>query len=143
MASGYAIDGEKFGQICKETHAMYFDENLGAKWYNIPPTLHKVLVHGQDLVQNCPLPIGLTNEEAGEGNNKILRNVKLHHTRKTSWTAGMSDLFHRLMDSSDPIILEHSGNSKSQRKHQKKNISADILKLLQTPVLPIGEETNT
>jgi len=49
--------------------------------YNIPPTLHKVLVHGKDLIDHCPLPIGLTNEEAGEGNNKILRRVRLYHSR--------------------------------------------------------------
>jgi hypothetical protein len=133
MASGYQIDGEKFGQICKETHALYFDETKGANWYNIPPTLHKVLVHGQALVEKCPIPIGLTNEEASEANNKILRNIKMHHARRTSWTDGMSDLFHRMMDSSDPVILEHTNKSKNKKQKQKKPLSQDVLNLLKSP----------
>ena len=79
MASGYAIDGEKFGQFCKETHDLYFDETEEANWYNISPTLHKVLVHGQYLVEKCPIQIGLTNEEASEANNEILKMWKCTH----------------------------------------------------------------
>jgi hypothetical protein len=71
MASGYAIDGEKFGKLCADTNALYLNDEK-TNWYNIPPTIHKVLVHGKDIIEHCPLPIGLTNEEASEANNKIL-----------------------------------------------------------------------
>jgi hypothetical protein len=142
LASGYAIDSKKFGKLCKETHEMYFDEKNGTHWHNITPTLHKVLVHGQQLVEYCPLPIGLTNEEAGEGNNKILRHVKLHHTRKTSWLAGMYDLFHRLMDTSDPIILETKNSKKKKIGHKNSDFSPKILNLLLSPMIPVQCQDN-
>ena len=138
LACGYAIDSKKFGQLCQETKDIYFDEQSKVSWYNIPPTLHKVLEHGQALIENCILPIGLTNEEASEGNNKILRNVRLHHSRKTSWQDGMFDLYHRLMDISDPIIVEKS-TTKRKSSTQKKPLSKEILFLLQSPEMLIGE----
>jgi hypothetical protein len=140
MASGYAIDGEKFGKLCADTNALYLNDEK-TNWYNIPPTIHKVLVHGKDIIEHCPLPIGLTNEEASEANNKILRNVRLHHTRKTSWSDGMSDLYHRMMDLSDPVVLDKSQQKK--KKKEKKPLSSEILSLLQSPVMQIEEQEST
>jgi hypothetical protein len=82
----------------------------------------------KDIIEHCPLPIGLTNEEASEANNKILRNVRLHHTRKTSWSDGMSDLYHRMMDLSDPVVLDNSQQKKKKKEkkshyHQKSSVS--------------------
>ena len=125
MASGYAIDGEKFGKLCADTNTLYLNDEK-TNWYNIPPTIHKVLVHGKDIIEHCPLPIGLTNEEASEANNKILRNVRLHHTRKTSWSDGMSDLYHRMMDLSDPVVLDIPNKKRRKKKkshyHQKSSV---------------------
>ena len=142
LASGYAIDPEKFGKLCHETHEMYLDDKNGTSWHNITPTLHKVLVHGQELVEHCPLPIGLTNEEAGEGNNKILRHVRLHHTRKTSWLDGMSDLFHRMMDASDPIILETTNGPKRKSGHRNGPLSQKITNLLLSPIIAVQCQDN-
>jgi len=140
MASGYAIDSDKFGKLCADTNTLYLNDEK-TNWYNIPPTIHKVLVHGKDIIEHCPLPIGLTNEEASEANNKILRNVRLHHTRKTSWSDGMSDLYHRMMDLSDPVVLEKSQQKK--KKREKKPLSPEILGLLQSPVMQIEEQEDT
>ena len=118
MASEYAIDSEKFGKLCEETKKIYLKDEK-TKWYNIPPTIHKILEHGKGIIEHCPVPIGLTNEEASEANNKILRKVCSHHTRKTSWADGMSDTFHRMMDLSDPVVLE---KSHQRKKKKEKNI---------------------
>ncbi len=49
----------------------------------------------------------------------------------------MSDLYHRLMDSSDPVILGIS--SKRKRKPTKTTqLSKEILSLLQMPKLSVG-----
>jgi hypothetical protein len=134
LASGFAIDGQKFAAICEATEKLYFD-NVG--WYNIPPTLHKILRHGKAIIENCALPIGLTNEEASEANNKILRHVRLHHARKTSWQDHLTDLYHRAMDVSDPVILEMASKNRKKHKLQKKPFSPEILALLQSPLLPV------
>ena len=139
LASGFAVDPDKFQALCDETRDIYFDERSGVSWYNISPTLHKVLVHGGDLIRNCVLPIGLTNEEAGEGNNKILRHVRLFHSRKNSWLDGMADLYHRLMDISDPVILEITKKKTNCHTNKRKNLSKEIISLLQSPELSVGE----
>ena len=58
-------------------------------------------------------------------------------SRKSSWIDGLSDLFHRLMDSSDPIILGISAKKK-QKLSKQKNLSKEIISLLQMPKLPVG-----
>jgi len=58
-------------------------------------------------------------------------------SRKSSWIDGLSDLFHRLMDSIDPVILGISAKKK-QKMPKQKNLSQEILSLLQEPKLPVG-----
>ncbi len=82
------------------------------KWYNIPPTLHKVLVHGKEIVQATPMPVGWTSEEGSEANTKFARRFHTNHTRKTSQEDTMSDLFNRLIDISDPVIVSYSKEKK-------------------------------
>ena len=140
LASGFALDGKKFAQLCEATEKLYFDQNFGVGWYNIPPTLHKILRHGKDIIENCALPIGMTNEEASEANNKILRHVRLFHARRTSWHDHLSDLYHRAMDISDPVILNCSSSIKKKtHEREKKSVSPDVLALLQFPLLPAGQ----
>jgi hypothetical protein len=142
MASGYAINVDAFSQLCKETEAIYFDEHTGVGWYNICPTLHKILNHGKDIISKCALPIGLTSEEASEANNKILRHVRLFHSRKSSWANHLSDLFHRIMDVSDPVISEIASKKKTKRARAKQPLSPEIVALLQSPLLPITANEN-
>ena len=141
MACGFAIDLDRFEKICQETKSIYF-ESVG--WYSMPPTIHKILEHGRQIIAECPVPFGLTNEEASEANNKVLRGFRLHHSRRTSWRHGVQDLFQRLMDISDPQIQEMAlRNSSRTLAHQP--LSPKILELLKAPeseVIPttISEE---
>jgi len=129
MASGFAINLDRFEQLCLRTKAVYFS-SVG--WYSMPPTMHKILEHGRQIIQECPLPLGLTNEEASESNNKIIRSFRLHHCRRTSWRDGVRDLFHRLIDVSDPIIQEKSLKI-SSKSTVRKPLTPQILALLKEP----------
>jgi len=133
LSCGLDVDPEKFGLLCTETKNIYFDH---VAWFSMPQTLHKVLVHGSDLIRTCPIPIGLTNEEASEANNKFLRRFRLFHSRKVSWQKSVEDLYNRLMDVSDPLIQESITNSTSQRK-TKRPLSTEILALLKVPKEPM------
>ena len=97
------------------------------KWYDIPPSHHRVLVHGEDIIRATPLPIGQTSEEGSESNTKFARKYHVNHTRKSSQNDTMHDLFHRLMDVSDPIIVGMS----SEKKCPKKTLPADMAELFQ------------
>ena len=129
MASGYALQLDKFDKLCQETKALYF-ESVG--WYAMPATLHKILEHGCQIIAQCPVPLGLTNEEASEANNKVLRSFRMHHSRRTSWRDGVQDLFNRLMDVSDPVIQENVRRS-SLRSSARRPLSRQILDLLKAP----------
>lgn len=50
----------------------------------MPSSVHKILIHGAEIINNVSLPIGMMSEEAQESRNKDLRNLREHHTRKNS-----------------------------------------------------------
>ena len=68
---------------------------LTVNWYNIPPTLNKVLAHGKDIAEATPMPVSWTSEEGSESNTK----------------------FNRLMDISDPVIVSHSKEKKKPQEY--------------------------
>lgn len=133
MGSKYPINAEKFDKLCKETLEVYLSD---AGWFNIPPTIHKILVHGKDIIKACPVPIGWTSEEGSEANNKFIRKFLLHHTRKTSHIDTLTDLFHRLLEISDPVLVTKS--CKSQKK-EKRKLTPEMREIL---AIPKEEETD-
>jgi hypothetical protein len=105
ISSGLPIDSEKFGEFCHSVCQKY----LGLyKWYYMPVTLHKILIHGEEIIKNSRLPLGMLSEQAGESRNKLYRQYRERHARKTSRKANLVDVFNRSMDSSDPILSQYS-----------------------------------
>ena len=70
------------------------------------PTVHKVILHSKQIMQNAALPIGYFGEDAAESRNKIYKSDRLHHAlcTKTSRIGDLFDVFHRALDTSDPFI---------------------------------------
>ena len=128
--SGLEIDTEAFDQYCQETIEIYFDPELGAPWYPMPPSLHRILFHGKDLIDACPVPIGWTSEECSEANNKFARDFEANHSRKTSNEDSFMDLFHRLMDISDPILV---ASSTKEKLYSDSDLTPDMLRLFRKP----------
>jgi hypothetical protein len=130
LASGLEINSEAFGKFCRQTIDIYHDEKLGAPWYPMPPSLHRVLFHGQEIIENCPVPFGWTSEEGSEANNKFSRQFATNHARKTSSSDALSDLFHRLVDISDPVLVS---SSVKEKKHDLANLPNDMKKMVFIP----------
>lgn len=84
----------------------------------MPVSLHKLLVHSAQIIPNFELPIGMYTEEAQESRNKDNKRIREYHTRKMSRELTMSDQFHHLHLTSDPII---STISMSFQKSSSKN----------------------
>lgn len=61
-------------------------------------------MHGAEIITNFMIPIGQLSEEAQESLNKEIRRVREHHSRKVSRIATNTDVFHRLLELSDPYI---------------------------------------
>lgn len=101
MASGFAVDLEKFELYTKETAELFI--NLYG-WYKIPPSVHKVLLHGSDIMRKLVLPIGYFSEEAQESGNKIFKAARRYYSRTCSRKSNNEDVLNYLLVSSDPII---------------------------------------
>lgn len=95
------INAVKFGQYANETAQLY---NKLYIWRNMSPTVHKVLMHGEQIINHHILPIGDLSEEAQEKRNKDYRYYREHNTRKTSRQETNMDLLRMLLISSDPYI---------------------------------------
>ena len=72
----------------------------------MPASVHKLLVHGADIMRTLSLPAGMLSEEVQERRNKDIRKYWEHHTRKTSRANTMEDQLRYLLASSDPVIVE-------------------------------------
>ena len=70
----------------------------------MPQSLHKILIHGWQVVDEMVLPIGMMSEEALEARNKDFKKFRGFFSRKCSRLKTNEDLLRRFMCSSDPVI---------------------------------------
>lgn len=61
LSSQLPIDPIKFGNFSKATAELYV-ENYS--WYPMPATVHKILIHGPQIIMNSLLPVGMLGEDA-------------------------------------------------------------------------------
>lgn len=101
LASGRKVNSEKFDAYCIET-AKKLVHLYG--WYYLPASVHKILIHGAKIIEHFMVPIGQLSEEAQESMNKIIRQTRAFHSRKNSRISTNTDLLHRLLELSDPLI---------------------------------------
>ena len=101
LSSCSPIDVEKYAQYAMETAQLFVTLY---PWYYMPASVHKLLVHGADVIESLVLPIGMYSEEVQEARNKHNRQYRLSHSRKTSRKDTMQDQFNYLLVSSDPVI---------------------------------------
>lgn len=91
-------------------------------------TVHKILIHGGEIIKNSVLPVGMLAEEASESKNKDYRMYRQYHSRKNSRMNNLEDL-NRTMDSTDPIASTMSIESRL-RNEKHLNIPKAVQNLL-------------
>lgn len=123
LSSGYEIHTGKFKKYALKTAKMLTNEY---PWYYLPPSVHKVLIHGDLVIENALVSIGELSEEAAESNNKNIKNFRLNHTRKISRETTNTDLLQRLLLNSDPFIT----NLRQLSKPRKPVLPQEVINLL-------------
>lgn len=73
-------------------------------WRNLTPSIHKLLVHGAEIIKLQPLPIAYLSEEVLEASIKYYRKYRESFSRKNSLKSNISDIFKRALVKSDPSI---------------------------------------
>ena len=98
------VDVLKFKTLCDET-SLHLSDNF--PWVLINHTLHGTLQHSAELITlNDGYGLGSLSEECLESNNKDIRNYLQFLSRKISPVAQMTDVMSRLLERSDPKILQ-------------------------------------
>lgn len=113
LSSGFAVKIELFRSFCYETAEMFVKLY---PWYCMPTSIHKILIHGPQIVEWAPLPIGQLSEDAQEARNKDIKQYREHFSRKSERSKTMEDIFHRMMITSDPYISSLGKQLKKQSK---------------------------
>lgn len=108
-----SIDHEKFENFCMGTFNLYLQHY---SWYPMPPSMHKVLIHGAEIMKACSIPLGRLSEEALESTNKITKNARTNHSRKCNRALTNEDVLHHLLLSLDPVISSMRDLGKRTRK---------------------------
>lgn len=128
ISCGYEVEPKKCKAYAMETAKKFV--NL-YPWFYMPTSVHKVLIHGAEIISHAILPIGQLGEEAQEAKNKDFKFIREHRTRKDSPEHTNIDLFNYFLLSSDPIISSKSLNNKFNKNKLK--IHAEAINLLKTP----------
>lgn len=131
IACHLPINTQKFEALCNQTLQIYVDNY---KWYYMPATLHKILIHGSSIIENSILPLGMLAEEAAEARNKNYKNYREFHSRRHSRNATLEDMFLRAMDTSDPQISTTSLKSRII-KQVKIPLPPAVIDLLAVPII--------
>ena len=98
-------------------------------------TLHKILVHGPQIIEHSKLPLGMMSEEASESCNKKYRQTREFHSRKMNRVVNLEDIFHRALESSDPVISSIYSSTRN-RSRKPLPLPTEALELLTPPQIP-------
>lgn len=126
LNSSFDINPEKYKAYALATAQLYVSKY---QWYYMPLSVHKMLLHGAEVIEELCIPVGQSSEEGMEGKHKDLRRVRLHHTCKTSRVRINEDLIHWLLIMSDPIIA----SQREVKRANRKPLHPDVIELLQEP----------
>jgi len=132
ISSEHSVDVDKFKAFCEDTFLLYVNTY---PWYPMSPTVHKILIHGWQIINSSLVPVGCLGENASEARNKYYKNDRKSHARKNCRLNNMTDVFYRAMDSSDPLISSICLNER-QKKLKKKPLPAEVINLLKCPPPP-------
>ena len=129
MSCQLPLNSKRFGDFCSSLKERYISLY---PWYYMPVTAHKILVHGADIIEASALPLGMMAEDAAESRNKLYRQDRLFHARKTTRKENLKDVFNRAMDTSDPFISSMS-LAYRQEARVRKPLPVEVVELLEEP----------
>lgn len=111
ISCGHYIHEEKFRAYCLATAEMAINQY---GWYKMSASVHKLLIHGADIIKSLKLPVGQLSEDVIEAGHKSYKNLRQYHSRKTSRINTNIDILNWMLISSDPVITSHREKPKKQ-----------------------------
>jgi len=127
VCCGEKLDPKRFGAYCEETYKKYLTVYF---WYPPSPSLHKVLEHAKDVIITLPVSLGKMGEDGAESQNKYLRKDREDHARHTSRKDNLTDMFHRRLEFSDPVITQKYLKANPRKAKRIEDLSEEVQQLL-------------
>lgn len=81
ISSDHKINLTKFREYSIETACKFVQLY---PWYYMPTSVHKLLIHGTEIISSSLLPIGQMAEDAQESKNKYIKRFQEDFSRKCS-----------------------------------------------------------
>jgi hypothetical protein len=78
LSSMKTINIDAYREFANETAKLYVHLY---PWYYMTPTVHKILIHGAEIIQHALVAIGQLSEEAQEVLNKDFKHIREFNTR--------------------------------------------------------------
>lgn len=126
ISCGHYVQEELFRKYCFET-AQKAISLYG--WYKMSASVHKLLIHGADIIKSLPLPVGQLTEDVIEKGHKDYKYLRQYHSRRTSRINTNIDIFNWMLVYSDPVVTDN----RKRAKTNKKPFSAVVLGMLRLP----------
>lgn len=101
LSSKLEINVKQFEIFAEQTRQLFVQKY---PFYPLSPSVHRILLHGSEIISNSEIPLGMLSEEAQERRNKSIRKFREHNSRKFSRLANIEDVFKRLLMTSDPVM---------------------------------------
>lgn len=83
-------------------------------WYKMSATVHKLLIHGADIIKSLLLPVGQLSEDVIEASHKDYKKLRQYHSRKTSRVNINCDIFNWMLVYSDPVVTHNRKKDKKK-----------------------------
>ncbi|CAH1106073.1 unnamed protein product [Psylliodes chrysocephalus] len=77
ISCGYDLNPEAFKKYALDSARLFV--NL-YPWFKMPSSVHKILIHGADVINSLILPIGQLSEEALEARHKECRYYRQYNS---------------------------------------------------------------
>ncbi|CAG7819533.1 unnamed protein product [Allacma fusca] len=126
LSSQFPINPGRFKVHCISLFNKLMDEY---SWYLLPSSIHKILIHGAEIISASPLPVGMLAEDCAESRNKCYKFDRTYRARKTSRLDTLTDMFHRSLGTSDPLISSISLRRRAIVR-KRKTLPAEVIDLL-------------
>ena len=97
-------------------------------WCYMPVTVHQLCFHAWESLRLTRLPLSFLSEQTLESTNKLFKQDRLHHSRKTSRLDSIMDQFHRQCERSDLMVALEM--HERRKKCAKVELPEDALNLL-------------
>lgn len=134
----YEVNVDKFQNYCERAACLYMEKY---PWYPMSATVHKILAHSSQIIVASVLPVGCLGENASEARNKFYKQDRRSHARQNSRVNNITDVFHRAMDSSDPL-LSSLCISNRQSQNKRNALPTEVIDLLELPTMESTSNNN-